>query len=54
MSKITEEKVVPLTPDATAGSQDSVTTPKEITRLLIANRGGEIACRIIETAKKMA
>ena len=38
MSKITEAKVV--------------TAPVDITRLLIANRG-EIACRIIETAKKM-
>lgn len=52
MSKFTDKIVVPLTADSAAQLDNSAASTKSITRLLIANRG-EIACRIIDTAKRM-
>ncbi|GAB3521747.1 acetyl/propionyl/methylcrotonyl-CoA carboxylase subunit alpha [Photobacterium alginatilyticum] len=51
MSKITDDKVISLA-NNTGDSLTALNEPRDISRILIANRG-EIACRVIETAQKM-
>ncbi|MCW8329299.1 acetyl-CoA carboxylase biotin carboxylase subunit [Photobacterium sp. SDRW27] len=52
MSKPTDKAVVPISNDTLAEANPAPHLPQKISRLLIANRG-EIACRVIDTAKKM-